>query len=424
MPPRPTGLSRHPDFLKFWAGQTISLFGSNITYLALPLTAILLLDATPGQMGILTALEFAPFLLFGLLAGAWVDRLPRRPILIATNVGSALLVASIPIAALAGVLRIEQLYVVGFLTGTCKVLFDVAYMPFLTFLVGREHLVEGNSKMETTSSIAQITGPGLAGALIEALTAPVAIAADALSFLVSALMLGTIRAEEPVPPPRDKSRSILGDIKEGLAIVARNPFLRAIAGAACTSNIFDGILSAVYLLYITEELGVASVWIGIIFGVGSVGGLLASLLGQRAVRRFGLGTVIIAGMVLGGVSLLLLPLAGTLPLGGVVILLLVLQWLRGFGIITYNINAISLRQGITPDALQGRVNATGRVIAFSSLPVGALIGGALGGQIGLGPTVVIAAAGSLLSVLWLFFSPIRFLREQPPPLAWMEGQVS
>lgn len=422
MPSPFTGLWRHPDFLRFWSAQTISLFGSSITSLALPLTAVLILDATPTQMGVLGATQSAPYLLFGLLAGAWVDRVRRRPVLVWTDIGRALLLASVPLAAVLHVLRIEQLYIVAFLVGVLTVFFDVAYMAFLPSLVRRNQLVEGNTKLEASGSLAHISGPGVAGALIQLLTAPLAIVVDALSFLLSALMVGWIRAPEPDPESSGERRSILSDIKQGLSLVLRNPLLRAMGGAAATLNIFDGMMSTVYLLYVTD-LGVQSFTIGIIYGVGSAGGLLATLVGSRIVRSLGLGTAIISSSVLGGVAALFIPFVGSLPLNGAVAALGLIQFIRIFGILIYNINVISLRQAVTPLALQGRVNATGRVIAFSSLPIGALIGGVLGDLIGLRPTLMVAAIGILLSVLWLVFSPVRTLQEQPAPLPDLVPEV-
>src|SRR5438105_11611746 len=194
---RPGGLWRHPEFVKLWTGQTISRFGSEISQLAIPLAAALVLDASPAQMGLLSAFEFAPFLLLSLFAGVWVDRVRRRPVLIVADIGRAVILGSIPVAAVLGVLRIEQLYVVGLLTGVLTVFFDVAYQAYLPVLVSREHLVEGNSKLEVSRSVAQILGPGVAGALVQIITAPFAVAIDAASFIASALCLLPIRSPEP-----------------------------------------------------------------------------------------------------------------------------------------------------------------------------------------------------------------------------------
>ena len=236
---RLTGLWRHPDFVKLWTGQTISLIGSQVTFLALPLTAVLVLNATPAQMGFLTAAGAIPSLLVGLFAGVWVDRHRRRPILIAADLGRAALLLLIPVAALLGVLRIEYLYIVAFLVGTLGLFFEVAHHSFLPSLVGREQLVEGNSKLEISDSVAEIVGPGLAGGLVQLVTAPIAIAVDAISFLISALFLGLIRTPEPAPKPPDEQQNIFGEVVEGLALVSGNALLRAIAGGMSTVHLFN-----------------------------------------------------------------------------------------------------------------------------------------------------------------------------------------
>lgn len=408
------GLWRHPGFLKLWVGQTISIFGSAITGLALPLAAVLLLDAGPAQMGLLGAADFAPFLLVGLFAGVWVDRLSRRRVLIAGDVGRALLLLTIPLAALLGALRMEQLYVVGFLTGVLTVFFDVAYQSFLPSLVQREQLVEGNSKLEVSRSVGNIAGPGLAGALVQLVTAPLAILLDALSFLVSACFLAWIRAPEVVRQAEQR-RSMWNEIGEGLRIVLGNPLLRSIAGCTGTSNLFSSTLYSLYVLYVTRELGVTPALLGLVFSVGSAGGLLGALLAGRAARTFRLGpTIVVSGGMTGVATLLILLARG--PLFAVVPLLAAAQFLVGLGVPIYNINQVSLRQAICPHRLQGRMNATMRFIVWGTLPIGALIGGALGERIGLWPTMAVGAIGMLLAPLWVYFSPVRSLREQPAPL--------
>lgn len=417
MRPRFTGLWRHPDFMKLWAGQTVSQFGSQITLLALPLAAILSLGASPFEVGVLAAVERAPFLLVGLFAGVWVDRLRRRPILIGADVGRALLLASIPVAAMLDVLTIVQLYVVGFLVGVLTVGFDVAYQSYLPALVKRSQLVEGNSKLEISNSVAYITGPGIGGALVQVLTAPVAIVFDACSFLVSALFLRSIRAAEPAPVSRQAGAAPQGgvwrEIGEGLGVVLRNPLLRSIAGCTGTSNLFSNMLFAVYVLYATRDLGLEPAAIGLIFAMAGPGALIGSFLAAPVARRFGLGPAIVGSALLFGPPALLIPLvsgspAVTLPL------LIAAEFLIGLMSPIYNINQVSLRQAIVPDRLQGRMNATMRFLVWGTMPIGSLIGGVLGGYIGLRPTILIAAVGMAISALWVVFSPVRQLREAPP----------
>ena len=411
---RLAGLWRHADFVKFWAGQTISLFGSRITFLALPLTAVLVLEATPAQMGFLTAAGAIPSLLVGLFVGVWVDHRRRRPILIAADLGRAALLVVIPIAAILGVLRIEYLYIVVFVGGTLGLFFDVAHRSFLPSLVGREQLVEGNSKLEMSRSVAEIVGPGVAGGLVQLVTAPIAIAVDAISFLISALFLGLIRTPEPAPNPPGQRQNIWGEIGEGLRLVSSNRLLRAVAGCIGTVSLFNSVLETVFVLYLTRELGIGPGLLGLIFAGGSVGFLLGTLLPGWVTRRFGLGPGMIGGLLLVGLSDLLIPLVdGSVVVVVVVIVLMVAQFFFGLGFVIFNTGQVSLRQAITPDRLQGRMNATMSFIAGAVVPLGGLLGGGLGETIGLRPTLLLAALGEILAVFWLLLSPMRSLREQP-----------
>ena len=412
----PGGLWQHPDFVRLWAAHTISRFGSEISQLAIPLTAALVLNASAFQMGLLAAFEYAPFLLLSLFAGVWVDRLPRKPILVLADVGRALLLGSIPLAAAAGLLRIEQLYLVGLLTGVLTLFFDVADQSYLPALVSREHLVEGNSKLEMSRSIAQIAGPGVAGGLVQLVSAPLAILVDALSFVASGVSLLLIGAREPRPiHAAQHAGSIWAELREGLAIVLGNPLLRSIAGCTATSNLVHNALLAVYVLYVTRELGIGPALLGIILALGGPGALVGALFAGRIADRIGLGATIIGSAFLFAVSALLVPFA----LGSTVVVvgaLALSSVLGGFSNPVYNINQLSLRQAITPDRLLGRMNASVRFIVWGTIPIGALVGGALGDAIGLWPTLLVAALGSLLAPLWIVFSPVRHLRRQPMPV--------
>jgi MFS family permease len=413
---RATSLWRHANFLRLWAGQTISQFGSQITLLALPLTAALTLHATPAEMGILSATETAPFLLVGLFAGVWVDRLRRRPILLVADCARGVLLLAIPLAALLDALTIGLLYAVAFLVGILTVFFDVAYQSFLPALVGRAQLVEGNSKLEVSRSAAQIAGPGIAGGLVQLITAPMAIVVDATSFLVSALFLAFVRAPEAVPAPRAAHETVWKAIGEGLHVVVRNPLLRAIAGSTATSNLGGNIAQAVFILYITRPLGLGAGVIGLVYATGSVGFLGGALVAGRLARRFGLGPAIVISIAVSAVGALLIPVAQR-PAVFAVPLLIAAQFISGGCGTIYNINQVSLRQAITPDHLLGRMNATMRFIVWGTLPVGALIGGVLGGIIGLRPTLIVGVIIQSGAFLWVFFSPVRALREQPTGVA-------
>ena len=405
------GLWRHPDFLKMWGGQTVSLFGSQVSLLAIPLTAVLVLNATALQMGILTALGTLPTLLFGLFAGVWVDRLHRRPILIVADAGRFLLLCLIPLSAVTGILHIGILYVLTFLVGILTIFFNVAYRSYLPSLIERDQLIEGNSKLELSQSVSEIVGPGLAGALVQILTAPVAILIDALSFLVSALSLAWIRTTERLPEGDTKQKGMLREIAEGLRFVFGKPILRALTSSFATLTLFNSVLEAVFILYLTRALGITPVVLGIIFAISSIGFLLGALLAGWLTHRIGIGiTLLLTPLVIGG-SDLLIPLAGQAPLLAIPLIGLA-QLLFGLARPVFSINQVSLRQALTPERLQGRMNASVSFVVFGIPAIGALLGGVLGQDIGLQKTLIIAAAGEILACLWIFFSPVRRLREE------------
>ena len=409
-----TGLWRHADFLKLWAGQTVSLFGSLITRFALPLVAVLTLEATPFQVAAISALEVAPGLLVGLFAGVWVDRLRRRPILIATDLARALLLGSVPLAALLGRLRIEHLYVVAFGTSLLSLFFEVAYRSYLPTLVRREELVEGNSKLQASGSVAEVAGFGLAGLLVQLLTAPMAIMVDALTFVVSAVSLLLIRRAEPPPSGEEHAEAGQGvwrEIGQGLATLWRMPAVRAIAGATATDLFFIHIFVAVLFLFFVRELRLPPALMGALFAIGGVSALIGALFAERVTRRFGLGRTMLGTLVLNRLATFFIPLAGgPLPLASA----LVAAEQTSDGIATiYQINQTSLLQTIVPDRLQGRVNASLHVLEQSAMLLGLLVGGFLGQAIGLRPTLFVGISGALLAVLWLYFSPIRAMRDFP-----------
>jgi MFS family permease len=411
-----TSLSRNPEFLKLWIGQTISVFGSQITGLALQLTAVLILNASSTQMGTLNALGILPFILVSLFAGVWADRVRRRPILIAADVGRAVLLGSIPVALLGGFLSIEYLYIVTFLIGVMTVFFDVSYQSFLPSLVGREHLVEGNSKLEITNSAAAIAGPGLAGLLVQAITAPLAIAFDALSYLISAISIAQIRSQETIPERSEaEKKSVWKDIGEGLRVVFGNRLLWSIAGSTATFNFFwGGILNGVYVLYLTRELNIPPAVQGFIFGAGAPGALVGALIARRVAARYGLGSAIIGAVFTAGLGGLLVILAVDFSVVSVAALVLT-GFITSLCNVIYNVNQVSLRQAITPDRLLGRMNASMRFLVWGTIPIGAFMGGLLGESIGLRSTIIIGAVGSLAPFLWVYFSPVRRLKDVPAP---------
>lgn len=404
-----TGLWRHADFRKLWAGQTISLFGSQITVLALPVVATITLHANALQMGVLRAASSLPGLLFGLFVGVWVDRIRRRRILIGADLGRALFLVSIPIAAFAGLLNMGQLYIVAFAAGLLSLFFDVAHISFLPSLVQRKDLIDGNSKLETSRAGALIAGPGVAGLLIQAVTAPFAIIVDVLSFLGSALFLSLIRTPEPALVENKQRSSFWSDIRVGLRLVLQNPILRAISLSLMVFNFFLSMISALYILYVIRALGISPAILGFMYTAGSIGFLIGAALAGRAARRLGVGPAIIWGAILCDVPYLLIVLAGG-PLIISVPILITAQFLTSIGGPITAINQASLRQAITPDSVQGRVNGTARFIGASMGPIGGLTAGLLGSYLGLRPTLVLATIGIQTGVFLLLTPSILKFR--------------
>jgi MFS family permease len=408
---------RSPDFLKLWAAETISVFGSQVSALAVPLVAVLVLNASALEVALLGTIEFLPFILFTLPAGAWVDRLRRRPILIIGDLGRALALATIPIAYTLHGLTIWQLYLVGFVVGSLTVFFDVANQSYLPSVVERDQLVDGNSKLQVSQSAAQIAGPGIAGYLVGLLKAPFAIVLDSVSFVVSAAFVFSIRrAEPPVERHIDEAgtprEAIVGEIREGLGFVLRHPSLRAIAAGTATSNLFNSIVFAIFLVYLVRALGLAPEQIGLVFAIGNLGALAGAVFANRAARWFGLGPTIVGSLFLGGFSPVLVAIA---PATSPIPFLIAAGMVGGFAQMVYNINQVSYRQAICPPRMQGRMNATVRFLVWGTLPVGSVVGGILGSTIGLHETIWIGAILSLVPAIFPLLSPVRRLRQMPEP---------
>ncbi len=415
MLPKLTGLWRNPDFMRFWAGETVSVFGSQVSVLAIPLTAIVVLQATPVQMGWLGAAEFAPLLLLSLLAGVWIDRLPRRPVMIGSDCGLALVLGSIPLAAWWNILSIEYLYLAGFLVGGFSVLFFIAYQSYLPTLIEPKDLMEGNGKLESSRALAEVVGPALSGQLVQLITAPIAVLVDAVSFMVSAFFLLVVRKSEAPLPPRSLHRqSIRREIGEGLRELIANPLLRAFVLCNVITNFFDTLLNTVYTLYVVRELQLEPGLLGVILAVGSLGGLVGAVVAGKISQWFGFGPGIVGSTLLFGMGSLLVPLANG-PLTLAITLLVVSRFVKGLVNVIYNINQISLRQTVTLPVLRGRVNASMRFLAGGVTPFGALLGGFLGSVLGLRAALAVGAIGVCLAILPIFFSPVRRLREQPEP---------
>jgi MFS family permease len=411
------GVLGETAYRRFWLGESISVLGSQVTELALPLTAVLLLQATPAEMGLLTAIGFSPFLLFGLLAGVWADRFRRRRILISTDLVSALAVILVPVAAVGHVLAMPVLYLAGFVLGTKEVLARVASQSFIPTLVGRERLVEANARLEASTSVAIIAGPGLGGILVQVLTAPIALVVDALSYLVSATLLGSIRVEEPVARDRPAGSSIRAEIADGLRLVLGTPVLRALTTGGAIHNFFSRMTDALFVLYAVDVVRLSPAEIGLVFAAVGPGALVGAVVVGRLDRWIGVGPSLAWLQVLTGVSRLMIPLAIG-PGAGSLALLVASNFLLGLVRTAFNVSQVSLRVAMTPDHLHGRLNATIRFLMWSVTPFGALAGGLLASTgLGLVGTFWIAGFGVLAAFVPFLQRPLRTIRRIPEAAA-------
>jgi MFS family permease len=399
----------HRDFRRLWAGDTVSQFGTFTGHTVLPLLAVTVLVASPFQMGLLTAAEYAAFLLIGLPAGVWVDRMRRKPLMLAADVARGVLLLTVPLAWWAGVLTLIQMIVVALLVGVCTLFFDVAYQSYLPFLVGRAKLMEGNAKLQSSQSVAHVSAPGIAGVLVQAIGAANAVTTVGLSYLTSAAFLLRIRAREP-KPVRLQERRLRTEVAEGLRFVFGNRHLRAITACTASANLAGGAFTAVEVLFLTRNLGLPAAGVGTVLAIAGGGGVLGALTANWWIRRLGQARAIWLVPLVTWPAQLLIPLAapgwriGLVPIGLAV---------AGYGIIVYNVAQVSYRQAVSPDHLLGRMNASIRTVVWGALPFGGLLGGLLGEWIGIRGAVWVSAAGMILSVLWVICSPLRSMRDLP-----------
>jgi MFS family permease len=401
-------LRENVPFRRFFAGQFVSLVGDQVSLIALPLVGILVLHAGPAQMGYLTMAALLPNLLFSLHAGAWVDRRGRRrQVMLAADLGRAALLASIPVAYGLDLLTIEQLYVVGFLGGTLSVFFYVAYNTLFVALVPRDRYVEGQSLLNGSRALSFVGGPSLGGALVQALSAPAALVADAVSFLVSAFSLSRI---SPVEPPTEPAEH--GHLRAGASYIRRSPVIRASLLATATINFFNFVFFALVILYANRYLHIQPGALGAVIAVASIGAVIGSVLTSRISRRIGIGPAFAVGCVVFPAPLVLFPLASGphwLVLGCVT----VGEFLSGFGVMMLDISGGAIKAAVVPDRLRARVSGAYMLVNYGVRPVGALAGGLLGAEIGVRPTLWIATVGAIAGVLWLLPSPIMGMRELP-----------
>jgi MFS family permease len=413
----PASLWRHRDFRQLRAAESISQVGTQITLLALPVLAVTLLDATPLEMGVLTALETAAFLVIGLPAGAWVDRWRRKRVMVANDLIRAVALGSLPVAWALDALTLEQLFVVAAVTGTATVFFDVAYQSYLPTLVERNQIVDGNGKLEMSRAVAQVAGPGVTGVLLRVLGAPLLIAFDAVSFLLSALFLGRIRHAD-VPPDRSTRRRLRTEIAEGLSFVVRHPLLRRIVACTGTSNLASSMTTTLLVLFALRTLGLSESDLGFVFSAGAVGGLVGAVTAARFARFVGEGRAIPLS------TLIFLPFSALTPLaalGAPSVLLVLSMFGFSWAVVAYNVVQVSFRQRLCPPPLLGRMNASVRFLVFGTMPLGGLLGGLLGSWLGVLTTLWLAVGVQVLAAVWVVASPLMSMRELPDE--WDGGTV-
>jgi MFS family permease len=406
-------LWQNSAFVRVWSAATISIFGSLITRMALPFVAILVLDAGAFEVALVRSIDLLAALLFGLLVGAWVDRLRRRPVMVWADLGRAVLLVTIPIAAVGGWLTLAQLLVVSFAVAILSTFFDAADNAYLPSIVKRDELVRANGALAASGSAAEFTAFGISGFLVQLLSAPLAIFIDAISFIVSALLLGSIRRPEPPPPLKADREPVLGEIREGLAIIARDPIIRAFTLASMAMATLWGVFGAIWILFAVDELGLGPAAIGIIAGFGGLSSLVGAVVAERVTQRLGVGRAAIASMLVASVGFVLIPLA---PAGIPVLAFgfLVGQQLIGDGAVTlYDVAETSVRQARVHDRALGRVAATVQVGSVGAQLAAALAAGLLAEVIGLRATAFLAPLGTLVAAGILVASPVRSLRDLP-----------
>jgi MFS family permease len=405
-------LLREPEFRRFWLGQTISLFGDQITALAVPVLAALTLHADPAQMGLLTAVGLLPHLLFSLPAGVLLDRVQnRRRLMILADLGRAAAIALVPLLFVLNALSIEALFAIAFVVGSFAVVFDISWNTIFVSVAKREQYVEASALLNGSRSVSSFAGPAIAGLLIEVLKAPLALLADALSFLGSALFLGRIRAAEP--PIEREPGTLREQLTSGLGFIFRDPIIRTILLSAGTLNLFNYCFQGLFILYATVDLGIEPGILGLALGAGAVGGILGAVIASRVGRIIGLGPAYLLGLILFPSSLLLVPLAGGQAEPVILALLFLSEFGAGLGVMILDINVGALMLARTPDRIRARSTGAFRFINMGIRPIGATLGGLLGAAFGVQTTLYVVVVAQLAGALWLIGSQVLRIRDMP-----------
>lgn len=411
---RHRSLVHHPDFRRLWTGDALGQLGAQLTGLALPVLAVQQLAATEWQMGVLGAAETAAFLVIGLPAGAWVDRMRKRRVLVTADLVRALVLAAVVALALLGHASMPLLVVAALALSCATVFFDIAHQSYVPGLVGLDHVVEGNSKLQATQSVAMVAAPAIGGALLRVVSAPALIAVNVVTYLVSALAVGRIRQVEELPARGDHP-PLRAAIAEGLRFVVRQPLLRRIVACTGLGNMFHASGEALVVLYALRHLGLDAAALGLVFSAGAIGGLLGAVLADRLARWVGDGRIIPLSALFFAPAYALTPLASPLRELGVPpeVPLVAGGALLSFGVVVYNVAQVSFRQRLCPPTLLGRMNASVRFVVWGSMPLGALVGGWLGSTVGVLPTLWFSVAGVTLAALPVLASPLLGMRELP-----------
>ncbi|MEV6679034.1 MFS transporter [Streptomyces erythrochromogenes] len=404
-------LLHNPGFRLFWGAQTVSMVGTNMTRVAIPLLAASTLSATPFQMGLLQAAQTIAFLLVGLPAGVLVDRSRRRPILIICDLLRAALMAAIVIGFLLDLVTFTRLLAVTLLVGLATAFFEIAYQSYIPVVVGRENLIEGNARLESTNAVSRLAGPTLGGGLVQLAGAVATVSVQAATHVLSAFLLSRISTPEATPQ-RTEQRRMGAEIREGLRFVLRDPVFRAITGSAATYNFFYAVSLPLVMLLLVEEMGLSGTAVGLLMAVSGVGGVLGAAFAGRLGRRFGQVRTMWTSYLLTVPTALLIPFAES----GWQSLLFAAPWFAmSFGIVVYNVGQVSIRQQLCPPELLGRMNASVRFLVWGILPLGSVTGGALGEWLGVRGALLIGGIGMSTGVLWLVLSRLRPLRDLPAP---------